>query len=289
MRTHFQRKKPCAAKTDIVLTDDIKQCILENRIYHIPKQQPITHNINYYNTMNNYIAGMDTLDKLNKYWVNKNIDVIPFESQIEQQYKRKNRNMRLLTGEFEINKDDIFEAIDTVTRCNNDNFSDYNVVYDSKIGKIAVRDCDSWKDMSIKKGVAFVVDKLKEFHLDNYEVYLIRKYESDNNTDTRQKQRYLELLKEYYMFLACFDIKPYVSSTLSTVVDGKDEIDIQEKYTKIYNDVEDTVSISKQKKMHNDVLDMIKSNGKQNIKDLNKYLSSVIEIDKDFRQYLISI
>lgn len=35
---HFQRKKPCAANTNIVLTDDIKRTILENRIYHLPKE-----------------------------------------------------------------------------------------------------------------------------------------------------------------------------------------------------------------------------------------------------------
>lgn len=289
MRRHlYNKQKPCpGSKNTIELTEEIKEHILSNRVYIIPREVPITHNINYYNTMNNFIAGLDPLDKLNKYFEKRNVHVVPLDMQIEREYRRRNNNMIAMKGTFEVSSKDIYEAIDNVTRCTKDDFSDYNIVYDSKLSKIMVRDSDSWKDMSISKGVVFVVEKLKEYHLDNYELYLIRKLES-GGLDGRQTAACLELLKDYYAFLCCFDLEPHVRTTINPIIDGKNGEEIEEKYWKLYKDVFESVSLSKQRKMRGDILEMIKTNGKQNIKDLNKLLTSIIDIDKDFRQFLLN-
>jgi hypothetical protein len=49
MRKHFYEvKKPCPGIMNLIdLTDDIKQTVLNNRVYHIPKvEHPIINNLN---------------------------------------------------------------------------------------------------------------------------------------------------------------------------------------------------------------------------------------------------
>lgn len=171
---------------------------------------------------------------------------------------------------------DIREAIDHVTRCKMSDFSDFNIVYDSKMTKIRIREADEWKDMTIKNGLRFIVEKLKEYHMDNYESYLIRKMES-NSIDATYKTRCKELLNEYYMFLSCFNLEPYIVSSLEEIIPDGDI------YKKMYKDIAEKLTVSKQNQVKNDLLDIIKSNGKQNIPDFNKHLSSLFMIDTEFK------
>lgn len=51
MKHHFYKKlRPCPGSiNDIVLTDEIKQSILDNRVYHLPKEKPENNVINTFN------------------------------------------------------------------------------------------------------------------------------------------------------------------------------------------------------------------------------------------------
>lgn len=64
MRIHlFVNKKKCPGTKNVMdLTDEIKNIILENRVYNLPKEihtPTINNTINNFNTMNNYINNLD--------------------------------------------------------------------------------------------------------------------------------------------------------------------------------------------------------------------------------------
>ena len=73
----YNLKKPCPCLcNNIDLTDEIKEHIFANRIYHIPKPEPVVNNtitqiINNHNTINNLIANMDAVEKLTKYAIRR--------------------------------------------------------------------------------------------------------------------------------------------------------------------------------------------------------------------------
>ncbi len=73
IRRHFYNlKKICpATKNNVELTEEIKEYILNNRVYIIPKQYKpqIIHNnqiINNYQKINNLITSMNSFEKINK-------------------------------------------------------------------------------------------------------------------------------------------------------------------------------------------------------------------------------
>lgn len=57
MVTHFKRKNICAAINNLHLTDDIKEDVLRNHIYHIPKEpeEIIKSNDTLRITINNFM------------------------------------------------------------------------------------------------------------------------------------------------------------------------------------------------------------------------------------------
>jgi len=78
-----------AIKNNVELTNEIKEYILNNRIYIIPKQepqiqQPIINNqiINNYQQINNLISGINSVDKINKYIKYKNIELVDIDETI---------------------------------------------------------------------------------------------------------------------------------------------------------------------------------------------------------------
>ena len=96
MRHHlYKRQKSCPGTVSkTVLTDDIREDILANRIYvHepvIPKatKTPQTFNqvVYNYNIMNNFVNNMDVMDKLDKIVNHKKIDLVGFDKHIVNKY-----------------------------------------------------------------------------------------------------------------------------------------------------------------------------------------------------------
>ena len=55
-------KKECANIKNLELTEEIKQCVLKSKVYH--KLPPESGTIQNFNILNNYVNGLETLDKL---------------------------------------------------------------------------------------------------------------------------------------------------------------------------------------------------------------------------------
>lgn len=288
MKLHFSRKKPCPATKNVIdVTDEIKEHILANRVYRIPKEVPITQNINYYNTMNNFITSKDPLVKLAGYTDYKNVHVMNFDDQISERFYKINEKMYDHSKSYRITYDQICGVIDDVTRCRQPDLSDFNIMYDKKNDRIKVKVNNNWDDYSIHNGIKFICETLKENYLDNYEAHLICKLESPS-FNAREKSEFKELLDDYYQFISCFEFEPYISSEYSRIFDEVERSpDLVDQYMSMFRTASDKLTVSKQKKIKNDILDMIKYNGTQNIQDLNKIVLTIINVDKDFKQYLM--
>lgn len=88
MQKHlFLKKKPCPQTKNLIeLTDDIKNHILDNRIYIIPtpvKPPKVTNII----TNNNLIINMDTIDKLTKYTEYKQVEIVDFSDSVDMKMR----------------------------------------------------------------------------------------------------------------------------------------------------------------------------------------------------------
>lgn len=306
----YKRKKACpASHNDIDLSDEIKQYILTNRIYRIPKAAPpenpmkvINQTINYNNTMMNFVGGMDNIQKLSDYLNYKKLDLIPFDRSVELAYEKTRQKLERGQGHHVINQDDILEIIDRVTKIKNDNLEEFNVLYDSEMNKLMLYDSGDWKEMFLTSGMKNVVRTIQDYLWNAYECYLIRKIRRpDIHFDVRKDLR--EHIKEYYNFLACLDVDPYVKDHNDNQILYNPEDDqyyeeveygdeehhsIADDYLALYKKTKDNLLVKQREKTRNELLDLIKRNSKKNVSELNKIIVSLINVDTEFKETLMA-
>lgn len=316
MRRHFfEAKKKCpASRKDIELTEEVKSYILENRIYHFPEQvscsnaphQTFNQIINNYNTMNNFISSMDAMEKLSKYLNYRGSQLMDFERTVELKYEEQRINLEKDHGHHEITKDRIFEIIDQVTKIGADlntssSLEEFNVMYDSQLNKVLLYESGFWKEMIVATGLKTIIATIQEHFWDAYECHLIRRIHSSEQ-NAFQKSKIRDLLKEYYTFLACVDVDPYVkdrydNQILYTSDDDRyfEEPDphesrgfeIVDEYTKLYKELKENLTMRQRGSVKKDLLDMIKRNSKKNVTELNKAVMSLFKVDEEFKQTLM--
>lgn len=219
MRKHLNRKTMCPNINNCELTDNIKQTILDNRIYHAPKVSKITHVFNNHvtnnHTMNqsntviqiNEVPNLDPEFKITKLMRHFKIDIPNLQ---DCRYFRRMRNS-LITHKYKDKEetecrliDDLFkEIIDFLqaTLENEDGDNLYNCFIKSNM--FHLHDDDEWQKRTIPKGMKYLIKILKSMIFDAYEVCLIRQL-----TNWKIRQQSKEALKEYYSFIHSFDNKP---------------------------------------------------------------------------------
>lgn len=292
MKRHFySRKTECqGSANDIELTETIKEKILKNRIYHLIKAEPvneqkfINQTINNNNTINNFVVSMDTMNKLNKIIEYKKIDLVGLEFSIENQYMREIK--RLETDKykygFNLKKDDFLNIIDTITKVS-ENFKNLNVLYDTSMNKLKLYK-GNWETVILDIGVKDLIQLIQDSYLYQYEIYLLKKIYGGIETNYREIAKYKESLEDYFKFISIFDVKPYCFEKMNCdILDNDDEeYSIEEKCRVEYDRIAIVKSeVNKTKKV---VTDLIKNNGKNNIKELNKLVVDTINIDEYFKK-----
>lgn len=302
MRIHFyKKKKPCpASHNDIELTDDIKVYILANRVYHIPSTNKDTIIINAYQQINNIVEKMDVVDKITKYNEYRNMELIDFEDRIEETYRAQAKKLEYgRFNTFELSMQNIMEIIDTLTT-----FTDidrFNVIYDKIPNKLKIFHSGEWCCSLLDIGIKDFVMKIKECYLDFYECYLIRKINS-TSCNAVCRSRLAELVDEYYKFLICFDIPPFIQGKNNNEVmyppddplhhkrvDPSDAemYTIEEQFMARYNRAKTNMMASDLKKIKKDVHEIIKKNTSCSVIDLNKKMMEIIQMDEDFKKQVI--
>lgn len=308
MRKHLlARKTPCQKlANDIELTGDVKTYILEHRVYRIPpkpeSERPtsITQNINFYNTMNNFVSNIDTMKKLQDYVQYKNIALIPFEDSVEKKYEKTKEKLEHGQGLHTITHDDILDIVDSITKSKEPSMEDFNVIYDSQLNKIMLYETGDWKEMFLTTGCKTIIRTVQEYLWDAYECHLIRKVER-NHMKPYEKQHIRELLEEYYTFLGCMDVDPYVKGKPDNQIMYNSDHeqywkeckytdihghDIADRYFKIYTNIKENITNKKRETVKNELVDLVKRNTKKNVADLNKLVMSLINIDPDYQKQL---
>lgn len=297
--------KPCPqTQNTLELTDEIKEHVLINRVYTVSKpvvqatHHTINQTINNFNTINNFIASMDFMDKLSKYIAYNNIELLDYGDKVEAQYIKNRR--RLEKGQtkyiFKLSNPELMEIVDKVSSMCNNNFEELSIHFDEKTKKLKLFEGGEWETLLQEAGITKVIYAIKDNYLDMYECYLVRRL-YDDKTSVMEKASIKEHLFDYYKFISCFNIEPYIKGkTDEHILHGasqdSDDMSIEN------NTIADTLMPQARKIIDNmprgdiqrtkkEVLEIIKRNSKQNIEELNKKVVALFNMDESFKVQLL--
>jgi hypothetical protein len=316
MRTHFQKVlKVCpGAVNDIELTDEIKEHVMNNRVFHVPLAVDPTkitnHVINNYNTMNNFVANLDCVEKIMCLASYKQLELMDFETKVEEEYQRNVKRLEKDSFKhgFTLRHQDFMQIIDTLTKAirgdKRDEFIEQlSFIYDSKRKRIRVyNSSEKWEEVLVTTGLTYLVNTIAGSYLESYEIYLIRKIQSPRTVT--EPALLHKCIEDYYKFLACFDVDPYVKGKYDNMViynrdsdefsqepeDGDVEAhQIVDRYSKLYFKIYDDLTNAQKKAVHKEVLDIIKSNTENSVAEIDKDIIGLINIDEGFKSELMGL
>jgi hypothetical protein len=304
MNAHFNRKTHCPhLEDDVFLTDEIKEYVLQNRIYKKPQaetpvapppapEQPqiVNHNttnqiINNIQYINNYVNNMDLMDKLLTYKNYLDIKTMDFDDVVVHMYRNEIKKMeRTPTCIDFMTKYDIKETIDNVSTMHDNSVEFFCITQEGTKLKIFLN--GQWETFLLEKGIKKIIEIIREQFFDNYEKYIIRKYK--NSKYPQLKQEYKDRIEEYYSFIKCFDIMPFVKDNDDSDIFEMDYCDREycDEFMDIYTKLE--VPASHSAKIKKEITNIIKQNCKQNVSELNKIVASLIHMDDEFKNILLN-
>jgi hypothetical protein len=283
------------AKQDLMLTDEIKEIVLRDHIYHEAKPDTSTTTIiNHYNTQQNVmnvIGQMDTYDKLTKLLDYHHKDLHDFRFSVDEKVDPTVKKLDAdVYRNFQIEQGDIINLIDDITRVKPDSTEKMNIVFDKKLNSIRMYINKKWEIFWLDVGVIELMKIVKESYLDNYETYLIRKI-YDYKTLPSAQMCYENYLEEYYRFIINFDLLPYVSECSLSDQDliGRELKEdnpnyLEGHYTQIYGKLKKETKRVEKMEIRKHIINIIKRNTIQNIDELNRNIFDVIKMDEDFKK-----
>lgn len=291
MKRHlYELKKQCPSlSNDIELTDEIKLYILDNRVYRIQEIKPPTNIITNYNQINNFISSMDLQEKLDRYIKFKNIEIMDFEDQIEDHFESHIKKLDMNRySSYRLDLDDMLDVIDKVTYISKD-VENFNIYYDEIPNKLRILTCGEWNTMLLDAGIKHMLHKIKACYLDAYECYLLRKLD-DSSTGAHSRMQFKEHMLDYFKFLACFDISPYVAdaSDGDILKNNDNSYDLQDQWYPKFKSIKESITVTESNKIKKEVKDIVKRNTKSNIIELNKLIMQVFNVDADFKENIIN-
>lgn len=291
MHKHLYQLKRQCPKTfqNVELTEEVKQCVMVNRVWsakheqqHYPAVVNVTQIINNYNTVNNFITNMETLDKLNKYASYKGIEINSFDQTVSKKYAKRihkldNDSFKYM---FELKIQQFYEIVDEVSSVYNMNggLEDLNIIHDSKSNKLKLYLSGEWDELIMVSGIKRIISIIQTCYLNTYERYLLRALENPS-TIAMQRQQCMDALAEYYKFIGCFDVDPYVKGkSLDEIVGhGCSESDT---YYSLYVRTKEKVPKTEATKIKKSVVDIIKRNVAKNVEEVNKHLLDIVTVSK---------
>lgn len=295
MQQHlYGKKKACPASVkDVELTDEIKQHILDNRVYKIPKpaKTTIINNIQNFNTMNNFITNMDVLEKVQHLTSHRNLELINFEDHVRETLYDKVEELKLGDDYIEHRPSDFLDFIDKVS--NRQSIEAFNIFYDATVNKLKIFDDGEWCDKLISTGIQDIMRVIQDSYLEHYEFYLVRKLHKEGD-NCRSGQRWKEMLIEYYKFLGALDVNPRIKDQSDSEIlydtdddrygSGDDECrNIQDRYMPLY-EKQKILAKSESKVLKREIFNILKYNSKQSISDLNKAVLRLFKMDDEFKR-----
>ena len=304
MRQHLSTlTKDCPeVRQNITLTEDIKEHVLANRRYVPPTPQNplvnIVNNINTHNTIANYVNKIDVKENLTKYLDFKDLELQTFETKLEDKYAAKVRRLERngYKRGFVLEAKDLMNLIDEISSIQRDDatFEDMNVIFNNKYQKLQIYSDGIWDEYLVDNGLTRIIEIVKAYYLDTYEIYLIRRIK-DGYTTT-------EHLKSYYKFIACFRTKPVIKGLADNKIlyNPNDPAYDQEpafhdiaahsladRFYPMYQQINDDLRRVEIADMKRKVVEIIKRNSTRNIDEFNKKIVDLIRMDDGFKSSLL--
>ena len=307
MRKHLYKLNPCPRSVnDIELSDEIKQLILKNHVYHIPVVTPINQVINYNNTINNLITNMDVIEKISRLTSHHDVKLIEFGETIENKFLKQVEGLKESNdtlGVYDaliLDSNSLLEVIDQVSSLAQADCENMNVIYDKKFNKLKLFDMGKWNDLILITGITTLLTRLQECYLNPYECYLIRKIEVSSLCH-QDKALIKNQLIDYYKFIGCFNIAPYVEGKNdSEIIYNQDDhncdpyqeltdenSELPLKYLNLYNRVCGGTKASELNKIKKNVIEIIKKNCLKNVDELNKKVVALFHMDEEFKKNIL--
>jgi hypothetical protein len=285
--------KSCGALvSDIILTDDIKQHVLDNLVYREIKQQNpqtvINQQINMFNHMQNVISQIDPLEKLNKVVRHYNTELVDFDQHVLNTFSDDIEALDQIhdSNVVQLNTDSLLSIINILTTMVD--IDNLNVIYDTIGDKVKLYNEGQWKTFLFHSGMSQILQCLQDGYLNFYETYLLKKYTVTQNHRTRALIS--EYLKGYYRFLACTELIPFVyEKTDGIILDTlSEEYTLEETWYTKFKDIKDNLKASEMKRTMTQIGNIIKRNSKSNIVELNKKIMEMINVDDTFQKEVLN-
>jgi len=298
MKLHlYGKKKPCpAVAVDIVLTDDIKEYILANRIYRVPVAPPpptINQTINNFQNMNNFLSTIDPVQKLTQVTDYCKVEIKCLEDRIGNCYAKEIQCLEDGNRYDPLHQDDFMGIVNKLTKVirgehRNEFFEEMNVIYDSKSKRIKVYS-GQWDEYLLNNGLKHLIHTIIEYYLEKYELYLIRKL-SQSGIRLFDHNMFIQSIEEYYRFIGAFELKPFCHGKTDDELleNGSDDDAVARRFEAIYQTQYNGLTNAQRKTTQNNVLEIIKSNSKCNLTQLDKDIISLVNIDREFHQVLLA-
>lgn len=289
MRRHlYQNKKTCpGTKSTLVMTDDVKEQVLNNRIYHSHEKPStiINNQINNYNQITNFVSRMDPMDKITKYVRYNNIELLSIDDMIEQTFEDKvlrleNKSFR----DFCLDQHNLLEVVDIITSCGSIN--KLNILHDNMSNRLKIYNNGKWDSRVFEHGVMELMQKVQSFYLDYYELYLLKKAYHGCVFD---RQCVKERLLNYYKFLVCFELMPCIKDQSDGDVLGSDDVShtLQDTYYPIFCELQERLPLGEANRLRKRIYEVIKTNNKSNMLELNKNMMDLMTVDECFQQIVL--
>lgn len=306
MRQHFYDVKNECPKTvnDIDLTDEIKEFVLKNRVYHVPKPLPPVQTINnnygqiinnnkVINHINNIICNMDAVERIQTLVERTQVSLLPMEDKIEGLYGNLGNLLTLdaqdpeYPSDHRLTRDDIYDVIDAVSKMNETDCSDVGYLYDDKLQKLHIREGDAWNMSRFDQGVRKIIEMLQTTYLDNYEAFLVQRVLQDPGFQTRQHCE--ELLRLYYGFLESFDLQPFVQTSDNSELDDMlCSPEVRQRFQDLFMKARRELRKVQRDKYMRDVRDIIVRNAKQNKSEISRRLLDLVKADEEFKAMIMA-
>lgn len=206
--------------------------------------------------------------------------MIDIEDHIE---KLENNSVR----EFYLDHSSILDIIDTVT--NFSSVENMNVLYDGVSNKIKVYNNGAWESSLLDNGIKTLIEKVQSCYLDYYEMYLMRKACTGSSYD---KQIIRERLVDYYKLLVCFDLTPGVhgrsdGDILQDEEVSEESMTLEETYYPLFKQIEEDIKHSEVNRIKRHVCDVVRSNSKASVVELNNKMMDLLKVDEGFKQLVL--
>lgn len=297
IKNHFIRQKACpAVANEIILTPEIKEYILANRVYKIKNETKIiAQTINNNNTMINFIGNMDVVEKIMRIVQYQQVDLNSFDCTCEETYSNSVDKMKQNTFDFNNCKIDFMDIVNRLTSARDNTkhhklvLENLNCLYDTKRKRFRLYD-GSWDDYLDNNGLSFIANTIVDRYLDEYEIYIIKKLYGGVLLSGEEANDARTCLKDYYRFIACFDITPYVINRVleDTEYDEETRIEIHKNIGDMYNQINDSMTKAYIKDISKQMMDIIKSNTYINLAELDKAIIGIVNVQSDFKQLLFA-